>query len=221
MTLELGLLVLETILLIATIILLVYSIREGRQRDKLILEIGKATKVLTRQEYFLTVIDAMMDAEEELIGCITGRMPGGDDKKMTKDIVDIIEKMTKKGVRVKYLLPKFPDRLHIGYMYTKAGAEVLYSRCLMVHNLRFISVDDRFVVLGIPEIIGETEATKKGYRIPSEGIAMLLKQYFLSCEQQITFKDYLKEVLSQTGATLKHLAREVQIDEEELKKLAG
>jgi hypothetical protein len=28
-------------------------------------------------------------------------------------------------------------------------------------------------VIGIPEIIGETEATKKGCRIPSEGLAIV------------------------------------------------
>jgi len=221
MTLEIGLLALESILLAATIILVVYSIREGRQRDKLILEIGKATKVLTRQEYFLTVIDAMMDAKEELIGCITGRMPGGDDKQMTRDIFSTIESISKKGVRVKYLMPKFPDRLHMGYLYTKAGAEVLYSSCLMVHNIRFIIIDDRIVVIGIPESVGETEATKKGYRIPSEGLAMVLRNYFNACEKQIGFADYAREVMNQTGATLQHLAREYQIDEEELKKLAG
>lgn len=174
MRIELGLLLLESILLIATVILLVYSIKEGKQRDKLLLEVGKATKVLTRQEYFLNIIDSMMDAKEEIVGCITGRLPKGDDRKMTRDIIDTLEGLIKKGVKVKYLLPKFPDRLHIGYLYTKAGAEVLYSNCLIVHNMRFITVDTRSVVIGIPESIGEREATRKGYRIPSEGLATVL-----------------------------------------------
>ena len=52
MTIELGLLLLESLLLVATIILLVYNIHEGKQRDNLLREVGKATKVLTRQEYF-------------------------------------------------------------------------------------------------------------------------------------------------------------------------
>ncbi len=219
MTVETGLLILESILLVVTIILLVYSIREGRQRDKLLLEIGKATKILTRQEYFLAVIDSMVGAKEEIVGCITGRLPGGEDKLMTRDIIATLEGITKKGVRVKYLMPKFPDRLHIGYLYTKAGAEVLYSSCLMVHNMRFTIVDERIVVIGIPESIGETEATRKGYRIPSEGLAMVLKNYFDSCEKQTRFKEYVTEVIAQTGATIKHLAREYQIDEEELEIL--
>jgi len=81
MTLEIGLLALESILLLATIILLVYSIKEGKQRDKLIIEVGKATKILSRQEYFLNVLDSMMDAQEEIRGCITGRMPVGAGRK--------------------------------------------------------------------------------------------------------------------------------------------
>ena len=221
MSIEIGLLSLESILLIATIILLVYSIKEGKERDKLIMEVGKATKVLTRQEYFLAIIDSMMDAKEEITGCITGRPPTGDDKRMTRDIMENIERMTKKGVRVRYLMPKFPDRLHLGYLYMKAGAEIQYSSCLMVHNIRFINIDNRIVVIGIPESTGEKEATKKGYRIPSEGLATVLKNYFDTCEKQLSFIDYLKEVINQTGATPEHIAREYQIDEEELKKLAG
>ena len=216
MTIETGLLLLESVLLIATVILLVYSIREGKHRDNLLQEIGKATKILTRQEYFLMVIDSMMDAEEEIVGCITGRIPGGDDKQMTRDIITTIESLVKNKVRVKYLLPKFPDRLYIGYLYTKAGAEILYSSCLMVHNMRFIIVDERIIIIGIPEIVGETEATKKGYRIPSEGLAMVLRNYFNTCEKQTNFRDYIKEVMDQTGATLQHLAREYKMDEKEL-----
>ena len=221
MSLEIGLLSLESILLIATIVLLVYSIKEGKQRDKLIMEVGRATKVLTRQEYFLAIIDSMMDAKQEITGCITGRPPTGDDKRMTRDIIENIKRMTEKGVHIRYLLPKFPDRLHLGYLYMKAGAEIRYSSCLMVHNIRFINIDDRIVVIGIPESIGEKEATKKGYRIPSEGLAMVLKNYFDTCEKQVGFIDYLKEVINQTGATPEHIAKEYQIDEEDLKKLAG
>jgi len=216
MTIETGLLLLESVLLIATVILLVYSIREGKHRDNLLQEIGKATKILTRQEYFLMVIDSMMDAKEEIVGCITGRIPGGEDKQMTRDIITTIESLVKNKVQIKYLLPKFPDRLYIGYLYTKAGAEIIYSSCLMVHNMRFIIVDERTIIIGIPEIVGETEATRKGYRIPSEGLAMVLRNYFNTCEKRTNFRDYIKEVMDQTGATLQHLAREYKMDEKEL-----
>ncbi len=219
MTMELGLLLLESLLLVATIVLLVYNIHEGKQRDRLLTEVGRATKVFMRQEYFLFLIDAMLDAQREIIGCITGRSPAGDDIKTTRNIVDAIEKMARKGVRIQYLLPKFPDRLQIGIRYTKAGAEVRFSSCLMVHNIRFSIVDERIVVLGIPESVGEKEATKKGYKIPSEGLALVLKSYFNACDKQMGLKEYLHEVIEQTGATPEHLAREFHVDEKELKEL--
>ncbi|KPK03011.1 MAG: hypothetical protein AMK71_00190 [Nitrospira bacterium SG8_35_4] len=221
MTLEIGLLSLESLLLLFTIVLLIYSIKEGKQRDKLIMEVGKATRVLTRQEYFLTIIDSMMDAKEEIVGCITGRPPMGDDIRMTRTIMENIKQITQKGIRITYILPKFPDRLHIGHKYMKAGANIMYSSCLMVHNIRFIIVDERVVVMGVPEITGEKESTKKGYRIPSDGLAMVLKNYFNTCEKQSTFTEYLTEVMKQTGTTPEHIAREYNIDEKELRKVFG
>jgi hypothetical protein len=219
MTVEFGLLLLESVLLLATVILLIYGILEGKRRDHLLREVGRFTKVLTRQEYFFSLVDAMFSAKQEIIGCITGTPPSGDDIRMTRNIIDVIGDMTRKGVSVKYLLPKFPDRLQIGVHYTKAGAEVRFSSCLMVHNIRFSVVDERIVVLGIPESVGEREATKKGYTIPSEGLALLMKNYFLDCQKQSSLKEYLQEVLDQTGATLEHLAREFHLEEKDLKEL--
>ncbi len=66
MTLEMVLLILESVLLVVTIILLLFSLKEGRGRRSLLLEVGKATKILTRQEYFLSVTDSMMDAKLKL-----------------------------------------------------------------------------------------------------------------------------------------------------------
>ncbi|HYA12553.1 MAG TPA: hypothetical protein VEF37_06255, partial [Thermodesulfovibrionales bacterium] len=60
MSIEIILLLLESVLLIVTVILLIFSLREGRGRRNLLLQVERATKVLTRQEYFLTVTDAMM-----------------------------------------------------------------------------------------------------------------------------------------------------------------
>jgi hypothetical protein len=219
MTLEFGLLVLESVLLIVTVILLVYGIYEGKRRDALLREVGKVTKVLTRQEYFFSVMTAMLDAKREIIACITGRPPSGDDVEMARHIVETIESLAEKGVRVRYLLPKFPDRLQIGVRYAKAGAEVRFSSCLMVHNIRFSVIDERVVVLGIPESVGEKEATKKGYAIPSEGLAVILRHYFTGCEKQSSLKEYLQEVIEHSGATLEHLAREFRLDESDLKNM--
>jgi hypothetical protein len=221
MSIETILLLLESVLLIVTVILLLFSLREGRGRRDLLLQVERATKVLTRQEYFLTVTDSMMDAKSEVIGFITGRLPTGEDKKRTRVIITNIERLTKSGVRVKYLLPKFHDRAHIGFLYTRAGAEIRYGSCPIVHDLRYIVVDDRLVVIGLPESTGEKEATRKGYKIPSEGLASILKEYFYRCwEKNMSYEEYLREVIKQTGASLKTLAQELQIDEKELERIA-
>ena len=219
MTVELGLMLIESILLVVTVILLIYNIHEGKQRDNLLREVGRATRILTRQEYFFTLMETMLDAEREIIGCITGSPPSGDVIKMTRNIAATIEKMTQKGVRIKYLLPKFPDRLQVGVQYTKAGAEVRFSSCLMVHSIRYSIIDEKTVVFGIPESTGEMEATKKGYKIPSEELAMILKDYFNSCEKQVPLKDYLREIIEQTGATPEQLAREFHLDAKDLNQI--
>ncbi len=59
---ETGLLLLESVLLVFTVLLLVYNIHEGKQRENLIREVGRAVRVLTRQEYFFAIIDSMLDA---------------------------------------------------------------------------------------------------------------------------------------------------------------
>jgi len=220
MTVEVVLLSIESVLLVTTIILLLYSLREGRQRSKLIMEVGKATRILTRLEYFLTVIDSMMEAKQEVLGCVTGRRPSGDDAKRVREIMGTISKLTREGVRVRYLLPKFHDRLYIGYLYTSVGAEVRYATCSMVHSMRYIIVDGKLVVIGIPESVGEREATKKGYRIPSEALATILRSHCYDCWQKdITFEEYVAEVLKQTGASVKHLALEMGIEAKELERI--
>src|SRR5512135_1049950 len=220
MTIETILLILESVLLIATIILLLFSLKEGRGRRNLLMEVGKATKILTRQEYFLSVTDSMTDAREEVAGVITGRLPAMDDKKRVNEIAHHIEKLKKEGIRARYLIPKFHDRLHIGHLYQKAGAEVRYSICAIANNIRYIIVDDRVVVIGIPESTGEAEATRKGYRIPSEGLAAILKDHFSRCwEESMNYEAYLKEIVRQTGATAGLLAKELQIDEGEIERL--
>ena len=218
---EFLLLILESVLLLVTVALLIFSIKEGRQRDKHLAEVEKATKILTRQEYFLTVMDAMLEAKEEVIGSITGRLPPVEDQKRIRSIVDDIEKLITKGTKIKYLIPRFPDRLFVGYLYSKAGAEIRFSSCLMVQDIRYIVADQKLVVLGIPDSVGNQEATKKGYRIPSEGLASLLVNNFFSCwENGTDYEDYAREVIQDTGASPKNLARELHIDEEELKRLS-
>lgn len=222
MNVETILLILESILLVVTIILLLYSIKEGKERRSLLLEVGKATKILTRQEYFLTVKDSMMDTEKEITGFITGRPPSQDDEKRIKDIAHNIEILTSRGVKVKYLMPKFHDRIQIGYLYKKAGAEIRYSPCAIANNIRYIIIDERITVIGIPECVGEKEATRKGYRIPAEGLASILKDHFYSCwDQSTVFEDYVREIVKQTGASPKMLEKELHIEKKEIEKIVS
>jgi hypothetical protein len=220
LSLELGLLILESVLLVATIILLLFSLKEGRGRDKLIMEVERATRVLSRHEYFISVTDTMMDAEIEVVGSITGRFPVGDDSKRTKEVANTIEKLTQSGVRVRYLLPKFHDRLHVGWLYRRAGAEIRFGSDPHLHDFRYVVADDRMAVVGVPEGTGAQEATKRGYRIPSRGLSALLKTDFDGIWEGATpFGDQVRETISHTGMTLEALAREFHIDPGDLKKI--
>jgi hypothetical protein len=222
MSIEVGLLVLESVLLVATIVLLVFSIREGRERNALLLEVQRATKILTRQEYFLTVTDTMLNAESEVIGCITGRLPKGADMKRTAEVIEDIGKLAARGVKVKYILPKFQDRLHIGHRYSAAGAEVRYSAYPLVHDMRYTVVDEKSVIMGIPESTGEKEATKKGYKIPSKSLSGILREHFFNCwDEDITHEAYVRETIRQTGTTPGQLATELQLEAGAFDKMAG
>lgn len=219
MTIEIALLLLESVLLVVTIILLLYSIRESSRRRNLLIEVGKATKILTRTEYFSVVSNAILEAKEEIVGYVTGRHATGDDERKVTAILDAIERATSKGVRVTYILPKFHDRLYMGYLYSSAGAEVKYRGGALVHSLRYMVVDDRLVVIGIPESIGQREMTSKGHWLPSKALARILKNHFHPrWQKSMTFVEFVDEVLSQTGLTANQLALELGI---EVKKLEG
>jgi hypothetical protein len=219
MTLEIMLLVLESALLVVTIVLLFLSLREGRSRDALIAEVGRAMKILSRHEYFITVTDAMMDARVEVLACITGRMPTtDDDRHRTRDVAAKVERLAARGVRVSYILPRLQDRLHVGWLYSKAGADVRYSGCPLLDDFRYTVVDDGRVIVGVAEGEGEKQATKEGYLIPSTGLARILKEHFTGCEHgAITFDEYLHETMKATGASAETLARELRIDPSALK----
>jgi hypothetical protein len=212
--LESGLLVLESILLVVTITLLVFSIKEGRQRDKLIIEVGRATKMLSRHEYFITLTDYMLDSEKEIVGFITGRFPTGEDTKRTGAIIQNIKKMVKRGVKVKYILPKLDDRRYLGWLYDRAGAEIRYGGFPTVEDLRYTVIDGRVTIIGVPESIGEKQATKKGYFIPSEGLSSLLAEHFERCwEKGTSYEEYM-EGLDFAKASQEDLAKEFEQEPE-------
>lgn len=216
---ESSLLVLESILLVVTISLLIFSLKEGRQRDKLIIEVGRATKMLSRQEYFITLTDYMQDSEVEIIGFITGRLPMGEDKKRTGAIISNIKKMTKAGVKVRYILPKFNDRRYLGWLYTKAGAEIRYGGSPLVNDLRYTVVDGKLSIIGIPESIGRKQATKKGYFIPSEGLSSILVEHFnRSWEEGLPYEKYMEGTVGFEKASPDDIAKEFEVEDSKNKK---
>jgi hypothetical protein len=220
MHIEAILLILESVLLLVTIILILLNIKEGRERSSLIRQVGQASKTLTRLEYFLAANDAISDAEKEVAGFITGRKPTGSDVNRVNSFARAIGRAKEKGVSVRYILPRFQDRLYVGYLYSNLGAEVRYSVSSNSQTMRYMVVDCERVVMAIPESISEREMTSKGYIIPSVALASILKENFEKCwEESISFSDYVHETLEQTGTTPGELALEIGIDSRSLKKI--
>jgi len=131
---------------------------------------------------------------------------------------EVLRNISKKAT-VKYLIPMSMDRLYVGYLYTKAGAEVCYYP--LVSDLRYTVIDDEFVIIGVPEEKGKSEPTKKGYNIPSEDLGRLLKEHFYSCwKDGISYEDYMRETLNETNASPRQLGQELQIDEKEIERIS-
>ena len=220
MNIETALLILESLLLLVTIVLILFNIKEGRGRSALIMQVGHASMTLTRLEYFLSANDAISDAQKEVAGFITGRKPSGSDINRVNSFTRAIGRAKAKGVSVKYIFPKFQDRLYVGYLYSQEGAEVRYYSAAPSQTMRYMVVDGAKVIIAIPESISEREMTSKGYIIPSEAFASILKANFDTCwEGSVPFKDYLHETLEQTGTTVGELSTEMGIDAKSLKKM--
>lgn len=69
---EVILLVVELLLLAFTLFVVVQSRREERARGNLISEMYRTARVFSRQEYFITVMEALLRAKAEVFGCVTG-----------------------------------------------------------------------------------------------------------------------------------------------------
>ena len=213
MSIELALLITESVLLLVTLGFLLYSIREGRHRSRLLVEVKHATKILTRHEYFLTISESLLDSKNEVVGCVTGRRPIGDEEKKIRTVLDSIKKATNSGVKVKYILPKLPERLYMGCLYNKFGAEVRYASCSLIRSMRYMVVDNSLVLIGIPEGAGEKIGTSKGHKLPSKGLASIMKNHFDGCwEGDLPLQAYISEVITQTGMSIKQLSSELNIE---------
>ena len=228
--LNLLLLVVELLLIVPTLLLLILGRREERGRQTLLKEITKTAKMISRQEYFNSVLSAMQSATESIKGSITGSVPtNAEEEELIQRITNQIRQSKKNqpNMEVRYLLPRSQDRLSIAYRYKEAGADVRFHRSLVVTDLRYMLVDDKATVVGLPSIAGDDQPTKEGYLLPSEDLAQTIKESFeAKWKEAATYEDYAKEVLteirSQSRAVSSELlSAQLKIPNNEILRLIG
>ncbi len=225
---ELALLSVEFVLLVATLIVLLMSKRELRGRNELLRLLGMAISVLTRNEYFTAVKDALMNSKKEVLAVITGSPPRDEaEEEILDEIVEKAREAARRGVKLRYLIPKSAGHLYVGYLLSRAGAEVKYRAGIAVYDLRYMVVDGRHIVIGQPRSQGEEEPTKKGYVINSPTLASLLKSHFKghwNSEDSEPYESYAtKEIASivnaNPGIKLEIIAGQLKISVEEASRL--
>lgn len=194
-----ALLIVEPFLLLVTLLLLILNRREQRGRDSLLERLSAATDVVSRQEYFVAVLGALQSAMGYVYGSVTGAAPQPEETEVVHQLIDAMSLAVGRGAKVKYLLPLVPDRLQVAQMYSQAGAEVSFNPGVLVSDARYMIVDDKEVVIGVPERKGRNEPTRKGYVVPSETVAALFKAEFEAkwgSAETKTYEDYLAEVVT-------------------------
>ncbi len=224
--LNLLLLLVELVLLVPTLLLLILSRREEKGRRLLLGEISKTAKMVSRQEYFNYVLSAMQVAKESLCGSITGSLPKThDEEEQIQRISEQIRADRQRKVSVSYLLPKLQDRLMVASIYRAAGAEVRFHSALIINDLRYVIIDKKYTVIGLPGHRGRNEPTRDGYYIPSEGLAEIFAQQFQSkWNEAITYDDYLREVISEAknhspNVSVELLSHELRVSEAEVQRI--
>lgn len=196
--LVLALLVLESLLLVATVVLIVLSSREARQRVDLVDKLVDTADVLSRKEYFATSVAAIQDADDRIEGMVTGSPPTGQAAQSIDRILDAIRHATDRGVTVRYILPLGQERLQMAHRYEQAGAEIRFHPGLLASDARFMVVDGDTVVIGFPEAPGERQPTRRGQRVYSEKVATLFLDDLDAkwhAEETMTYDAYLARVV--------------------------
>lgn len=201
---QLPLLIVELFLLVATVSLLVLNRREQKSREKMMNHFTSVADVITRQEYFVAVVDAIQRAERYLCGSVTGSPPTHEEGEVIQQILSAISDASRRGVKMRYILPLAPDRLQMGKRYKLSGADVKFHPSLLVSDMRYMLVDERLVLLGVPERKGRNEPTRKGFTIPSESVAHLFKTQFetqWSSSDAKGYQQYLGELVATARAS--------------------
>jgi hypothetical protein len=221
------LLAVELILLIVTLFVVQASRRESKGQTQLIQEMYRTAKIVSREDYFNSVMNGYQIASSIVLARVTGKKPSGDEMETTSRLLSLIEEVTERGIKINFLLPKSPERLYMGYRYTKAGAEVRYHSGIIASDLRYMIIDAKTVVLGLSGKTGEQDPTRTGYRIPSEGLANVLKTDFITLwesAEATDYEEYVRHLLlrikkANSSVSIKLLSDQLDLDVEETSRL--
>lgn len=226
---QILLIAVELILLVATLAVVILGRKEAKGRENLISEMGKTARMVSREEYFNNVLEGLQGASNYVFGRVTGTRRGGSKGDYIDKVLKQIQLAASRGVDVRYIIPKTSSRLNLGYRYVKAGAKIRFDPDLLVSDIRYMIIDHNFVVLGLPEKAGEREPTRSGYKIPSEGLATLLKTDFMKhwdSTESKEYDEYLRGILSsirkespETSDQL--IATQLDVDLDEIHRLAN
>ncbi len=195
-SIDMLLLIVELILLISTFIVIVLHRKEEKARETLVEKMLHTARIVSRQEYFNSVIFGIQGASKQIMGSITGSKPSNEVMEQVNRISQELSRAKEKGISIRYLVPKSSDRLKVACIYAKSGAEVRFHPGLLVFDLRFMVIDGKHVVLGFPSEKGEDKPTREGYLIPSDGLAEMLEEIFEKRWKEAQACDeYLKDIV--------------------------
>lgn len=217
---QILLLIVELVLLVATLFIVQTSRKEQRGREQLIQEMYKAARIVSREDYFNHVMEGYQTASQNVLARVTGKKPHESEKEMVEHLISTIGMaIGTRGVEIRLLLPKSPGRISVGYRYTTVGATVRYHPGIIASDVRYMIIDDKTVVMGISEKTGEQEPTKTGYRIPSEGLAGVLKTDFTKLwesKEAIDYEKYVQEILASVKRSTPDVSAQLVSDQLDL-----
>jgi hypothetical protein len=220
------LLAVELVLLLATLALLIQARRESTGREHLLEQMAHTARIVSRQEYFNALHYVMQNAKNSIKGSITGSVPStAEQLDQVQAIMDNISTARKRNVTIQYILPKSPDRLVVANKYREAGAEIRLHGGIIVSDLRYTIVDNRYTVLGLPSSVGENEPTREGYVIPSEALSeIFLRQFQAQWGEAAPYEEYLKTIVSEIrnhnpNVSIQLLSSQLQVPESEITRI--
>ncbi len=215
----------ELALLVISVALLVLSRREHSGREALLEAILRATRELTRYEYFSSVIDGILSSRRSISGIVTGRRPVTTvGREAVARIVEALRKASSRGVSIRYIVYPSPDRLTVAYAYKRAGALIRFHPYAGLADSRYTIIDGESVIIGIAGKEKE-HPTRMGYVIRSRSLAQILERHFEDLWSEAEdFDSYLARLVreySRGGAGPAEIARHLEVPVEEVEKHIG